>query len=83
MLIMKQNCHSQALCYIRVLLYIYILYSITWQALLEEPTGKRPMGRPKKHLGEECSSRDGEERIQMVPTYQMVQYLYQLKRLAQ
>lgn len=83
MLIMKQNCHSQAVCYKRVLLYIFILYSITWQALLEEPLGKRPMGQLKKHLGEECSSRDGEERIQLVPTCQMVQYLYQLKKLAQ
>lgn len=74
---MKQNCHSQAVCYIRVLLYMFILYSI----LASTPGGthrKKTNGTAKEHLGEECSSRDGEERIQMVPICRMVQYLYQL-----
>lgn len=44
---------------------------------------KKTNGTAKEHLGEECSSRDGEEKIQMVPTCQMVQYLYQLKKLSQ
>lgn len=33
-----------------------------------EPKGKKTNGKAKEHLTEECSSRDGEERIQVVPT---------------